>query len=78
MREILIEHILNNGNELTVEGCTKILCNFQLKGLPIDIFKRVWKERLFDPKTGCKKVQTKEVIYELILKISLSNPEQTD
>ena len=43
MREILIEHILNNENELTVEGCTKILCNFQLRGLPVEIFKRVWK-----------------------------------
>ena len=74
MRKILLENILNNNNELTVEGCTKLLVNFKLDNIPIDAFYKIWSERLFNPETICKKEQTKAILYDLIVKIAESNP----
>ena len=38
MKEILIENILTNESELTVEGCSQLLCNFQLEGVSFETF----------------------------------------
>lgn len=75
MRAILLENILKNTNELTVEGCAKLLCNFNLSDIPIESFYDIWSERLFSPSTICKKEQTKSTLYELIIKIATSNPQ---
>lgn len=75
MREILLDNILNNTNELTIEGCGKLLCNFQLNNVPLEAFLKIWSDRLFNPSTICKKEQTKNILYELILKIASSNPQ---
>jgi hypothetical protein len=75
MREILLDNILNNTNELTIEGCGKLLCNFQLNNVPLEAFLKIWSDRLFNPSTICQKEQTKKILYELILKIASSNPQ---
>lgn len=61
-----------------MEGCAKLLCNFNLEGLPFDFFKSIWEQRLFNPDTICNKKQTKDTLYELILKLCDDNPTYTD
>lgn len=78
MKVILFENVRTNNNELTVEGCAKLLCNFSLEGLSFEFFKSIWEERLFNPNTICKKKQTKETLYELILKLCEDNKGYTD
>lgn len=78
MKKILFENVSNNNNELTVEGCAKLLCNFNLEGLSLDFFKSIWEERLFNPDTICQKKQTKDTLYELILKLCEDNEKYTD
>lgn len=78
MKKILFENVSSNNNELTVEGCAKLLCNFNLEGLSFDFFKSIWEERLFNPDTICQKKQTKDTLYELILKLCEDNEKYTD
>ena len=75
MRSILLDNILKNTNELTVEGCAKLLCNFNLSDIPIEAFYDIWSDRLLNPTTTCRKEQTKSILYELIIRIATSNPQ---
>lgn len=51
LKEVLFENVLNNSNELTVEGCAKLLANFNLEGTSYETFEKIWEERLFNPST---------------------------
>ena len=53
LTSVLFDNVLNNKNELTIEGCAKLLTNFYLKGTPYEVFERIWNERLFNPETIC-------------------------
>ena len=61
-----------------MEGCAKLLCNFNLEGLSYNFFEEIWEERLFNPDTICKKKQTKDTLYDLILRICEDNGDYTD
>ena len=78
MKSVLLENILQNTNEVTVQGCAKILCNFSLNGFPIESFHDIWSKKLFGPTTACRKEKVKSALYELIMKIAASNPQCID
>ena len=60
MQNILIQNILNQNNELTVEGCARLLCNFKLNDVTFEKFEAIWKKCLFGPSEfACKKEQTR-------------------
>jgi hypothetical protein len=79
MPEVLLKNILNERNELTIEGCAKLLSNFHLG---TEVAERevelLWENCLFGRETSCKKEPTRQAIYELILKICENNKELTD
>jgi hypothetical protein len=59
-----MENILNEKNELTIEGCAKLLSNFHLGA---EVAERevelLWENCLFGRETSCKKEPTRQAIY---------------
>ncbi len=64
MPEVLLRNILNEKNELTIEGCAKLLSNFHLGA---EVAERevelLWENCLFGRETSCKKEPTRQAIY---------------
>ena len=79
MPRILLDNILHEKNELTIEGCAKLLSNFSLTG---NVAERevelLWDNCLFGRETSCKKEATRQAIYELILKVCEGSRGVTD
>lgn len=42
MENILLQNILNQNNELTVEGCARLLTNFTLMDFTYEKFENIW------------------------------------
>jgi hypothetical protein len=64
MPEILLKNILYEKNELTIEGCAKLLSNFHLgKEVAEKEIEILWDNCLFGQSTSCKKEQTRQAIY---------------
>lgn len=56
MPEILLKNILHEKNELTIEGCAKLLSNFHLsKEVAEKEVELLWDTCLFGRETSCKK-----------------------
>lgn len=64
MPEILLNNILKEKNELTIEGCAKLLSNFHLsKEVAEREIEVLWDNCLFGLETSCRKEATRQALY---------------
>jgi ubiquitin carboxyl-terminal hydrolase 34 len=76
---VLLNNILKEKNELTIEGCAKLLSNFHLsKEVAEREIEVLWDNCLFGLDTSCRKEATRQALYELILKVCENSKEVTD
>lgn len=68
-----MKNIFTSNNELTIEGCSRLMQNFNLKSINQKEFDNIWETCLFGEEKKAKKNPTREALYELILKASDKN-----
>ena len=76
MIEILLNIILSETNELTIEGCAKLLLTFPLcKEVIMEKVEALWDSCLFGFHTSCDSESAREALFELVLKVCEDNKE---
>ena len=76
--DILLNNVLSKQDEQVIQASALVLSRLQLTNLPKDTLISIWNKCLFSQSISCKRPETRDAVYRLVLSIASYNKELTD